>query len=94
MESIRHSFSEVAIVSRKERKQKSKNQVMSKQRSYFVLLVVGFCWLIEGTVTSGERPATLLVSNAVDKASTIEQPAISSPDEYKAHFIKQGKRLG
>ena len=65
---------------------------MSVQRCYWVyLLAVGCIWITEGTVTSGGRPATLLVSNAVAKASTINQPAISSPDEYKAHFIKQGK---
>ena len=36
----------------------------------------------------------MLVSNAVDKAPTIEEPALSRPDDYKAHFIKQGKGLG
>ena len=71
-----------------------RNGIMSSQQlqgCYLFILASGLCLLIEGTVTAGERPASLLVSNAIERASTIEQPAISTPDEYKAHFIKQGK---
>ena len=56
----------------------------------FVVFACGFP--VEEAALSGERPANLLVSNAVEKAPTIEEPALSRPDEYKAHFIKQGKR--
>ena len=58
---------------------------------YIIFLACGLCISVEGTITTGERPASLLVSNAIDRASTIDEPAISTPDEYKAHFIKQGK---
>ena len=56
-------------------------------------LVIFVCCLpVEEAISSGERPANLLVSNAVDQAPTIDEPALSTPDEYKAHFIKQGKK--
>ena len=56
----------------------------------FVVFACGFP--IEEAVSSGERPANLLVSNSVEKAPTIKEPALSRPDEYKAHFSKQGDR--
>ena len=37
-----------------------------------------------------DRQTNMLESNMVDKATTIEDPALSKPDEYKAHFKKQG----
>ena len=58
---------------------------------YLFILASVLCLFVEGTISSGKRPASLLVSNAIERASSIEQPAISTPDKYKAHFIKQGK---
>ena len=55
-----------------------------------VIFVCGFP--VEEAISLGERPANLLVSNAVEKAPTIVEPTRSKPDEYKAHFIKQGKK--
>lgn len=50
-----------------------------------------FCRVKRNEMT-GDRPFNLLISNTVDKAPTIEDPSLSKPDEYKAQFIKQGKK--
>lgn len=48
--------------------------------------VLGLMCLSRLIETMAERPASLLVSNQVNKAAT------SKPYEYKAHFMNQGKK--
>ena len=57
------------------------------------VIIVAWSFHADEAVSRGERPANLIVSNAVDKAPTIEEPAQSRSDEYKAYFIKQGKSI-